>query len=285
MLWKISTKTHWPPPTNKINNTTTTNQQNPPHLATTNQQNHHKKKKTKKKKKKKEAHQRPPQTNQEREPPTWLEALSVRIFSNFGNNLASLVGSESGAASIAEAWHSAASIYACKSYSLKRASMQENGSFHASGSDRESVSRIGEDRQEKTQGGWAGETREGGGSFCARETKGNEGLSCVREFCRGRRGFVALCERDKRFWKMIYKKCERKPFSKILHYIFQSTENIFSLTKFYKQTNIRKCWKCFPKNILQRNKWSLSESFFFQTKPFLTILFVQWLPNWFMNKS
>ena len=59
--------------------------------------------------------------------------------------------------------------------------MQENGSFHASGSDRESVSRIGEDRQEKTQGGWAGETREGGGEF--------------------------LCERDKREWGSFL--CER----------------------------------------------------------------------------
>ena len=35
---------------------------------------------------------------------------------------------------------------------------------------------------------------------------------------------------------MVYENFWRKPFSKILHYVFQSTENIFSLTIFYNQT-------------------------------------------------
>ena len=159
-------------------------------------------------------HHRPPQINQERELPTWLEALGVRIFSNFGNNLASLVGFGSGAASIAKAWHNATPIYACRSYSVKSASTQEKGGFHEA------------DQTERVE----------------KESK-ERGASCV-------------------FWKMVYGKKFRKPFSVFFWRIFGSTTNHFCWLLFYSETNTHKWWKRFTKNVLCWNKWSLRSNIY-----------------------
>ena len=56
-----------------------------------------------------------------------------------------------------------------------------------------------------------------------------------------------MCEKDWVILKMVYEKFGRKSFSKNLHHIFWSTENIFNLT-----------------NILQVNKHSQMLKMFFE---------------------
>ena len=62
-----------------------------------------------------------------------------------------------------------------------------------------------------------------------REREGRGVLVCARE--RRGRGGVGVCAKEEaKFWKMIYENFGYKLFSKILKGVFQSTENVFSLT-------------------------------------------------------
>ena len=59
------------------------------------------------------------------------------------------------------------------------------------------------------------------------------------------------------FWKMVYENFMRKPFSKILHYVFRSTENIFNLTIFYKQANTTNTKNVFQKIFYSKTNGAL----------------------------
>ena len=96
--------------------------------------------------------------------------------------------------------------------------------------------------------------RQRGGGFAVREKK--EGAVLWEKEQGGLR--------RAKFWKMVYKIIERKPFSMFLHRLFQSTEMIFRLTSILQRNKHSQIWKHYPENILQRNKRSLHDDYFYR---------------------
>ena len=110
----------------------------------------------------------------------------------------------------------------------------------------------------------------------ARSTSEGEGvvLCDLRESMRERRGGVGLCreqraeraEKESRkphaFWKMVYGKIFRKPFSSIYKAIFRSNYRPFLLTSILQRPKRLKMLKTFYENILLPNKLCLNSTMY-----------------------